>query len=198
MSRILWMPLIAAMSVLPGQTPAVKQTSPTALLEEQRDDAAGFKDFAERVQTYIKLERSVESGLPALKATDLPEMIAAHQHALARKLREARPGAKRGDLFTAPASEAFRHASRATFEGPKAASSRAYMQSDAPDPAMPLAVNDVYPDMAPVTPLSPELLAAYPPLPPEVAYRIVGRTLLLMDAKSNMVIDFARLILPAE
>ena len=71
-----------------------------AASQEQAEDAAAFKEFSVRVQAYVKLQKTVESGLPALKPTDLPEMIAAHQQALARKIREARPHAKPGDIFT--------------------------------------------------------------------------------------------------
>jgi hypothetical protein len=70
------------------------------------------------------------------------------------------------------------------------------MQTDAPNPSMHLEVNDVYPDTEPITALSPELLAAFPPLPVEVAYRVVGRTLIVVDVKSRLIVDFARLILP--
>jgi hypothetical protein len=42
------------------------------------------------------------------------------------------------------------------------------------------------------------LLAAYPALPVEVAYRIVGRTLVVVDVKSRLVVDLARLVLPPE
>ena len=61
---------------------------------------------------------------------------------------------------------------------------------------MHLAVNGVYPDTEPITALSPALLAAFPPLPVEVAYRVVGRTLILIDVKSRLIVDVARLILP--
>jgi hypothetical protein len=164
--------------------------------KERADDAAGFKEFSDRVQAYVKLQKTVESGLPALKPTDLPEMITAHQQVLARKIREARPHAKSGDIFTPAAREAFRHASRAALGGPHSATSRAYMQPGAPNPRMRLAVNGIYPDTEPITALSPVLLAAFPPLPVEVAYRVVGRTLIVIDVKSRLIVDVARLILP--
>ena len=167
-----------------------------ALSKEQADDVAGFKEFSVRVQAYLKLQRTIESSLPALKPTDLPEMITAHQQALARKIREARPHAKSGDIFTRAAREAFLHASHAVLEGPHSADSRAYMQPGAPNPDMRLAVNGIYPDTEPITALSPALLAAFPPLPAEVAYRVVGRTLILIDVESRLVVDVARLILP--
>jgi hypothetical protein len=160
------------------------------------DDAAAFKEFSARVQAYVTLQKAVESSLPALKPTDLPELITAHQQVLARKIREARPRAKAGDLFTPAASEAFRRASRIELAGPRAAGSRAYMKSGAADPLMRLSVNGIYPDDEPITAFSPELLAAFPPLPVEVAYRVVGRALIVVDVKSRLIVDLARLILP--
>ena len=78
----------------------------------QAKDAEGFKQFTDRVQAYLQVQKAVISDLPALKSTDLPEMITAYQQALARKLREARPRARAGDLFTSSARDAFRHACR--------------------------------------------------------------------------------------
>jgi hypothetical protein len=160
---------------------------------EKAPDAAGFKEFSVRVQAYVKLQKKVESGLPALKPTDLPEMITAHQEALARKIREARPHAKPGDIFTPASCEAFRHASRAALGGHNA---HADMPPEAPDPGLRLAVNGIYPDTQPIAAPSPPLLAAFPPLPVEVAYRVVGRTLILVDVKARLVVDIARLVLP--
>ncbi len=160
------------------------------------DAAAGFKEFSARVQAYLKLQQTVATSVPALKSTDMPEIISAYQQVLARKIREARPDAKEGDIFTPAACDAFRRASLAAFTGPNSANSRAYMAPGAPDPNMVLAINGVYPGTEPVTPLSPALLAAFPPLPAELAYRIVGRTLILIDVKSSVVVDVARLILP--
>jgi hypothetical protein len=160
-------------------SPSSKPQDQTA----QANDLAGFKEFTLRVQAYIKLHKTVESSLPSLSPTDLPEMITAHQQALARKIREARPHAKAGDVFTSAADEAFRHAAHAVLEGPHTATSRAYMQPGAPSPDMRVTV-------------SPELLAAFPPLPAEVAYGIVGRTLILIDVQSRLIVDVARLVVP--
>ena len=169
---------------------AAQQAAPPAAV--QVDDKAGFKEFTDRVQIYVTLQKTVESKLPALKTTELPELIAAHQHALARKIREARSHAKPGDLFTAAARGAFSRACASA----GSATSRAYTAPDAANPRMHLEVNDVYPGTEPVTSMSPELLAAFPPLPAEVVYRIVGRTLVLVDVKSRLIVDLARAILP--
>ena len=43
----------------PGQT---QRTIPS---ERQNADAAGFKEFTDRVKDYVKLHKALESGLPA-------------------------------------------------------------------------------------------------------------------------------------
>lgn len=192
-----WIGAIGAAVVLCGPTTGVPAGQGALSPHEQAEDAAAFKVFSARVTEYLKLRQKVEASLPPLKPTDLPELIEAHQQAMARKLQEARPRAKAGDLFTGSVREAFRHASRAAFRGPDAASMRAYMQIGAPNPRMVLAVNGIYPATEPITALPPGLLAAFPALPDGVAYRVVGRALILVDVKSHLIIDVARLILPA-
>lgn len=196
MSGLLAAVLCVAATVRPaGQGAAsVKAAAP---VKAPAGQTAGFKEFSDRVQAYIKLRKTVEPTLPALKATDVPELIAAHQAAMARKIREARPRATVGDVFTPAACDAFRRASQAALQGPHAAADAlAYMQPDGPNQRMHLEVNGVYPDTEPITAPSPALLAAFPPLPVEVAYRVVGRTLLLVDVNSRLIVDLARLILP--
>jgi hypothetical protein len=193
--RCRWVSGLVALSlcVVPARMLAGQGAAPG---REQAGDAAAFKAFSARVQEYVKLQKAVKSRLPALKSADEPEMITAHQELLARKIREARPHAKPGDIFTLAACEAFRHASRTALQGPHSADSRAYMQRGEADPAMRLVVNGVYPDSEPNTGFPPALLAAFPPLPAEVAYRIVGRTLTVIDVESRLIVDIARLTLP--
>ena len=78
---------------------------------ERAADAAAFKEFTDRVQAYVKLQKTVESSLPAMKPTDVPEMIAAHQQALAR--RSARRGRTRRPATCSPLRHARRFATPA-------------------------------------------------------------------------------------
>jgi len=195
--RCWWVVGLAALTLCAVATPmlAGQRAGPGKDLKE---NAAAFKQFSVRVAAYVTLQKTVESRLPALNQTDLPEMITAHQEALARRIREARPRAKPGDIFTSAVSDAFRRASRAALPSPQSDKSRAYMRPGAPNPGMRLAVNSVYPDTEPITALPPALLAAFPTLPGEVVYRVVGRTLILVDVKSRLVVDVARFVLPPE
>jgi hypothetical protein len=168
----------------------------TASDKEQKEDAAGFKEFTSHVQEYVKLHKAVEAKLPVLKPTDLPEMITAHQQALARKIREARPRAKPGDIFSKEAREAFRHTIRSAFQGAHASNARATIQQGAPLKETHLDVNGMYPDRVPYTTVPPTLLQKFPKLPDEVAYRIVGRDLVLIDVRANLVVDVISEIFP--
>jgi hypothetical protein len=170
----------------------------TPLDREQAEDAAGFKEFSDRVQGYVQLHKSVEATLPPLKPTDLPEMIAAHQQALARKIREARPRAQRGDIFMSKVTEAFRHAIRSEFQGPHAPHARATIRQGDPVKEVHLRVNQVYPKAVPYTTVPPTLLLKLPKLPAEVVYRIVGRDLVLLDDKANLVVDLIPEVIPIE
>jgi hypothetical protein len=180
--------LCVATTLVASQSPPPSQGSPA--------DAAAFTDFHTRAQAYVKIHQAAEAALPALKATDLPEIISAHQQALVRKIQEARPAAPAGDIFTPAVCEALRHVSQTALGGPRAANARAEAVGEGPDPAMPLPVNGVYPSTQPITQISPTLLAVFPALPAEVAYRVVGRSIALIDVKSNLIVDVARLILP--
>jgi hypothetical protein len=165
----------------------------------QADTAPGFKEFSARVAEYMKLRDSIEKKLPPLKSKEeLPEMITAHQQALARKIREARPQAKPGDIFTHEAREAFRHEIRGVFQNPQtgAATARATTrQKDGGKPVR-LRVNGIYSDAAAETTFPATLLQKLPVLPDELSYRIVGRNLVLVDKKANLVVDLLHEALP--
>jgi hypothetical protein len=173
---------LAAAGVLAGQGAPPNK--------EQTDDAAGFKEFMGRVEEYLKLHKTVEKELPALRnKEELPEMIAAHQQALARKIREARPHAKPGDIFTRAAREAFRHLIRSVFQDPQTATARATIRQRETVKGVRLQVNGIYPDAIAETTFPSALLQRVPTLPDELAYRIVGRDLVLVDRRANLVVD---------
>jgi hypothetical protein len=188
---------LAAAGVLAGQdaAPNVAAPSVAAANKEQTDDAAGFKEFSGRMEEYLALHKTIEKKLPALKSKEeLPEMIAAHQQALARKIREARPHAKPADIFTPAAREAFRHVIRSVFQD--TATARTVIRQRDRGKEVRLRVNGIYPDAVAETTFPPTLLQKLPTLPEELAYRIVGRDLVLVDTKANLVVDLLHEALP--
>src|SRR5262249_51303282 len=120
----------------------------------------------------------------------------AHQQALARKMREARPHAKQGDIFSSDARESFHRSIRKTMNSPRGKHARATLKQGDPLPPLRLRVNDVYPDKLPFTTVPPTLLQVLPKLPNELVYRIVGRDLLLVDMHANMIVDVMHEAMP--
>jgi hypothetical protein len=164
-----------------GQAP-VPQPSP--------EEARVFKIFTDRVQQYVKLQKNVESSMPALKPTKDVARIDGHEHALARKIAQARSGARQGDIFTDEVARQFRRIIRGEFQGPEGKLARKTILPEDPSKAVVrLHVNDVYPETLPLTTTPPTLLSKLPQLPQELAYRIVGRDLMLKDTMAGLIVD---------
>jgi hypothetical protein len=177
-------------------TPTLSPAQTGVSTEQQSADAAGFKEFSDRVSDYVKLHKSQEVLLPALKPTVSPEAINAHQRALSLKIREARPNAKPGDIFTPAAQKSFQDVIQSAMQGPRGANMDATLKQGAPLPQMTVAINQPYPDGVPYTTVPPTLLLIFPKLPDEVVYRVVLHDLLLMDVKANLVVDVIPGIIP--
>jgi hypothetical protein len=177
----LWLVLFAF--VVPGfagqaQTPRVN--------EEARD----FKTFTDRVQAYVKMQKGLEASLATLKPTNDAAQIVEHQHALARKIADARRDARQGDIFTHEVTERFRKIIRRAFQGPEGRLARRTIRQDDPSKVIVrLHVNDVFPEDIPLTTTPPTLLLKLPELPPELAYRFVGHDLTLIDIKARLIVD---------
>src|ERR1700730_15816726 len=151
-----------------------------------------FRDFSQRVQQYLKLRKA----LPHERTTKRPEEIVDRRHALAQAIREARAGAKQGDIFTPEISEQFLRVIRSTFQGSNAANVRKTIRQGEPVASVRLIVNGAYPEHLPLTTVPPTLLRRLPQLPERLAYRIVGHDFVLQDTEARLVIDFIPGALP--
>jgi hypothetical protein len=185
---LLW--LLLSAFVAPGfanqaQTPRVK--------EEVRD----FKIFTDRVQAYIKMQKTLEGSLAALKATNDVAQIVEYQHALAGKIAAARRTARQGDIFTHEVTERFRKIIRSELSGHKGRFARETIRQDDPSKVFrPLHVNDLLLEGAQLTTTPPNLLLKLPELPQELTYRFVGRDLTLIDTKARLIVDFIPNVIP--
>jgi len=146
-------------------------------------------DFQKRVAEYVKVHKVARAEVHGLKPTDSPEAIEHHERKLAHEIREARRGAHPGDIFTPPIAEEFRRLIAETMSGTEASKIRASLRSASPVVLPVLKVNDPYPSGAALQSTPPSLLMNLPQLPPELDYRVVGRTLILRDVEANLVVD---------
>ena len=188
--------MLIAISAIAGGCKKKDPPPPGISTEQQAADAAGFKEFTDRVKDYVKLHKSQEAIIPAVKPTDLPEMINAHQQALARKIRETRPNAKQGDIFTPAAQKSFVDVVQSTMKSSRGENADATMKQGAPLTETNVIVNQGYPDGIPYTTVPPTLLQVFPKLPDEVVYRVVVHDLVLLDLKANLVVDLIPGIIP--
>ena len=155
-------------------------------------DTPAFRDFTQRVQEYVKLHKAA----PRLRTTKRRQEIVDRRQALAQKIREMRPDAKTGDIFTPEGSAEFRRVIGSTFRGPGAREVRRTVREGVPVPGWHLAVNGDYPEQLPVTTVPPTLLRRLPQLPTGVAYRIIGHDFVLTDTLARVIVDFIPGVLP--
>jgi hypothetical protein len=152
-------------------------------------DAQLLQDFQHRIDAYMDLHEKLEKGAPPLKPTDSPGAIKASQDTLAARIRQARSGAKQGEIFTPEIAKHFRKLMQPELKGPAAPETKKAIKDDAPA-AIPLKVNARYPDEAPLPTVPPNLLIRLPKVPEDLEYRIVGENLILRDVHANVIVDF--------
>ena len=141
-------------------------------------------EFTKLVSGYAELRAAAQAGAPVLAVTDDPREIQRAELVLAARIRMARAGAKRGDIFTREIAAAFRRALSAEMN-PR---TWAAIMQDNPE-EFEYAINGVYPKGRPLSTMPPNILAKLPALPPGLEYRFVGRHLILHDTDANIIID---------
>ena len=152
----------------------------------------GFDDFTPRVQQYMKLRKA----LPNERTTNRQDQIVDRRHSLADAIREARPAAKQGDIFTPESTPEFLKVIRATLQGSNSSNARKTIRQGEPLMGVHLTVNGAYPGHLPNTTVPPTLLLRLPRLPDKLAYRIVDHDFVLQDTEARLVVDMIPGALP--
>jgi hypothetical protein len=153
----------------------------------------GMLQFTNRVYDYVETHRLMAAGIEQPLCADSEELIR-QADALADAIRDARPRAREGDIFTLAASEMFRArieaiVRRSNFD---VAAFLARHSGEGDEPDVQVFDTLLWPTHLALTPLIREL----PELPPELEYRFAGRHLVLMDVDANIVVDVLRDALP--
>lgn len=165
--------------------------------EKVNQDSLILSEFQRRVSDYVKLHNRVRAQIRGLKPTSSPDMIETHEHKFTHRMREARRGAKQGDVFTPETAVVFRKLIRQTMQGAEGSRIQASLQHDDQPVKLPeIRIDSRYPESVPLPSTPPSVLMNLPPLPPELEYRLVGRTLILRDQSANLIVDFIPNALP--
>ena len=154
-------------------------------------ESSAVQAFVTAARDYAAMHRRLESNLPRLTVTADPATISRAVHDMADALRVARAGAQPGEFFTEPVAAEIRtriaEALAANHLAPDDV--RAAEAAEGIEPAfVTLKVNGEFPWRYATT-VFPCVLNALPPLPPELQYRIVGNTLVLIDVHASLIVD---------
>ena len=145
--------------------------------------------FLQRVDDYAALHRQLESQLPRETVTADLKALFRPKQALSAAIRTARADARQGDIFAPALASYFRTLVADTVKRAGINDMLATVE-DENSVHIPASVNGEYPAGRSVSMMPPCLLAALPPLPPELQYRFVGRDLILWDMHAGLIVDF--------
>jgi hypothetical protein len=174
-----------ATSLAAGQTPATNSAKPD---NAKPDDGQIVKDFEAGVSHYLE-ERKQRAGTSP-RPTSSPEKLEQARQSVAQKSKVVRDDAKQGDIFAPDIADYFRRQIAITLRGPQGSRIRSSLRHSEPVHPLPLHVNQSYPHGLPLQSTPPSLLLNFPSLPKELQYRIVGRTLVLLDITPKLIVDF--------
>jgi hypothetical protein len=154
-------------------------------------DYVVMSGFLTAVDAYIVEHHRLDEPLSE-DMTCLPEDTLSKINVLAEVPREDRRPPKEGELFTREVADLFRRLLRMTFAGEESNTGDLIARVDKEALcAPPLRVNEPPPRGIGHTLMSP-VVNGLPPLPDELEYRVVGHDLLLVDVRSNLVVDVIR------
>jgi len=164
--------------------PAAAQTA-TA-----QQEAVALAQFDAHVADYVALHRRLEGPVPPQQLSDDMRIVHAAIDALAKGIMTARKDARRGDLFTEDVAGAFKTRIARCLPANELESILAEREPEDPAVAPALHANSRWPQGMPYNFVPPQLIKALPRLPPELQYRIVGRSLVLWDYHADLVVDY--------
>jgi hypothetical protein len=188
-SRLL--PFAAALALTaPAFATIPQQTMSPQELREYR----AVSHFLRAVDNYVLMHRISAPIAPDVMC--LPDGTVAAINELAATPLDARPAPRENDIFAPDVADVFRdRIARAVRQHEINVWDLVSDMNEDEMIAPPVAVNDPMPWGVGDRPIS-WLVAALPALPEDMEYRLVGRDLVLFDARDHIVIDVLRVALP--
>ena len=151
--------------------------------------------FEARAKDYSRLREDLEEKLPKLSKEAKPEQIAAHKETFQGMVRQARAGAKQGDVFTPEIAAVIRAVIKSEYAGQELRELRETVM-EAETQGVPLRVNYPYPESGELVEMPPTLLLKLPQLPKQLRYPFGGTNLLLVDRENGLIVDYMTSALP--
>ena len=158
-------------------------------------DAQALATMNAGLRDYIALHTKLEKTLPPLPKEATPQQIDKNQRMFEQMMREARKGAKAGDIFTPEARVVIVRLLAAVFAGNEGRQLKASIMDENPID-LPHGVNARYPDSIPLSTVPPEVLQTLPKLTEDMEYRFISDDLILLDTHAHLIVDFIEDALP--
>ena len=193
--QLLFIALALSISFLASPWSAKAQVAQTAPPQLSAVDKAAVKRFEGRVKDYMKVRNAVKAKLPKLSKDATPQQIETYRESFEARVRNARTGAKPGDIFNHDGSDYIRRTLKMNFKGKDRVELREIV-FNGETAGVKVRVNYPYPDQTEFVEMPATVLLNLPQLPPEVKYRFVGRNLLLVDRDNNLILDYMTNALP--
>jgi hypothetical protein len=163
----------------------------TAFAQSPMPPTPAVQAFESATRDYVQMHRRLESQIGVIHLNITVAELNRIIQELAVAIRAERPDATQGDFFTPALAPELRSriAHALAMNGFTAADVRASEQRDAIDAgAVVLRVNGTFPWVL-GTAVFPCVIAALPPLSPELQYRFVGDALVLIDVHASLIVD---------
>lgn len=159
----------------------------------------GPRPFKVSIEEYVELHRRLRASLPPLEVSSEPHQIMKASTRLASVIREARRGARPGDVFNSVVAANFRARIHYALRDPERRKAIVHLlteveedEDERPPAGWAPVVNGTL-DWFSTGATPHSILEALPELPDELQYRFVGLDLILLDMDANLIVD----ILPA-
>jgi hypothetical protein len=159
------------------------------------DEIRYIKDFEGKAKDYVRRREDAARSITKVPANATPEQIEAYKKSLQQALLAARRNARQNQFFDRKMYSLIRRLVLTEFSGFKASEERQEVLAAA-NKGVKLRINAIYPETQELVMMPPTLLLTLPQLPPELRYRFVGRSLLLMDRDAALILDFMPNALP--
>ena len=171
-------------SVVSGQTRHTTSVCVNGAVRTDPADAGVTAHFCERIAAYVTLRGGLQEHLPVVRVTNDVAEIRTRVHALATKIRSTHGRPREGEIFTPRTAAEFKKRLRRV----ETAAICETIRDDNPG-ELSRPVSRDYPESRPRATTPATVLAILPTLPPDIEYRFVGRDLILLDTRANIVVD---------
>lgn len=179
-------PLVAALAAL-----MILAAGAAAPAQSQSPEIDAIRQFTTATREYAWQHRRLENQLAPLEVNSNPDTINRAVQEMAAAVRAARADARQGDLFTDALAPELRRriAAALAANGLTPWDVLTAEAAEGVDAALvPLKVNGPFPWIY-ASAMFPCVQNALPELPPELQYRIVGSTLVLIDVHAGLIVD---------